>query len=135
LKAVPAVCADGVPLLPLPLPGAAASPGTNSCNLAKMPALTVIDGLVLCATAPLLTSVALTVAVPAVLSVTLKLRVPPTSAASLGKVALVSDEVISTVSVTLVTRFQNASTALTVIMNTAPAVCALGAPVLPLAVP
>ena len=40
LKAVPAVCAEGVPLLPLTVAGAAVSPGANNCNLARGPALT-----------------------------------------------------------------------------------------------
>ena len=40
LKAVPAVWAKGVPVLPLTVPGAAVSPGANNCNLAKVPELT-----------------------------------------------------------------------------------------------
>src|SRR5262249_18576502 len=46
LKAVPAFCTVGVPLLPVAEPGAAVSPGANTCNFAKAPTLTVIEGLV-----------------------------------------------------------------------------------------
>src|SRR5712691_6814361 len=49
--------------------------------------------------------------------------------------ALASDEVNPTVSVTEPTRFQLASTALTVTLNGASAVSAVGVPVLPVAVP
>ena len=45
-KAVPAVCAVGVPVLPVVFPGMAVSPGTSNCNFAKAPAITVIGGLV-----------------------------------------------------------------------------------------
>ena len=46
VKAVPAVWAVAVPLLPAEVPGAAVSPGTSSCSLANAPTLTVIGGLV-----------------------------------------------------------------------------------------
>ena len=72
LKAVPAVCAIGVPVLPLIVPGAAVSPGTSSCSLANPAALTVIDGLVFAVLVASVTSVAVTVALPAVFRVTLK---------------------------------------------------------------
>ena len=45
LKAVPAVCTVGTPVLPLVVPGAAVSPGTRSCSLAKAAAPTVIGEL------------------------------------------------------------------------------------------
>src|SRR5437667_463757 len=48
LNAVPAVWTVGVPALPLAVAGAALSPGASICNLAKAPALTVMDGLVDC---------------------------------------------------------------------------------------
>ena len=67
--------------------------------------------------APSVRSVAVTVRVPAMLRVTAKVAVPPTSDALDGKVALASDEVIPTVSVTSLTTFQFASTALTVTLN------------------
>src|SRR5947208_1913340 len=81
--------------------------------------------------------VAVRVQLPTVLSVTLKLFVPATRAALTGNVALVSLEVIPTVvvSVTLVTRFQLASTALTVTLKAVPAVRDVGVPVLPVALP
>ena len=60
---------------------------------------------------------------------------PATRAAFAGSVALASVEVMPTVSVIELTRFQLASTALTVTLNAPPAVWAEGAPVLPVAVP
>src|SRR5260370_16626071 len=69
------------------------------------------------------------------MSVTLGVPVPPTRAASAGRTALVSEELMSTVSVTLVTVFQKVSTAFTVALKAAPAVRVLGVPVLPLTVP
>src|SRR5439155_23805445 len=39
--ALPAVCAFGVPFLPLPVPGAAVSPGIKICSLVTAPAFTV----------------------------------------------------------------------------------------------
>src|SRR5438552_3883827 len=77
---------------------------------------------------------AVTVALPAVLAVMLKLLVPPTRAALAGRAALESLELIATVSFVLIT-FQFASTALTVTLKAVPAVCAVGVPVFPLAVP
>jgi hypothetical protein len=131
---LPAVCAVGVPVLPLALPGAAVSPGTSTCSFVNAPALTVIAGEVFAVFDPSVTSVAVTVAVPAVLSVTLKFFVPPTSAAFAGSDAFASDEVMPTVSVDE-TRFQFASTAFTVTVKDEPAVCADGDPALPLAEP
>ena len=61
LKAVPAVCVEGVPVLPLAVPGAAVSPGANNCSLVKVPAVTEIDGLVLAVFVPSSKSVAVTV--------------------------------------------------------------------------
>jgi len=43
LKAVPAVCAEGVPVFPAVVPGAAVSPGASNCSLTNVPELTVID--------------------------------------------------------------------------------------------
>ena len=68
---VPAVRADGDPVLPVALPGEAVSPGVSSCSFANAPALTVIDGEVLAVFVPSLMSVAVSVGVPAVLRVTL----------------------------------------------------------------
>ena len=67
LNGAPAVCALGVPVLPVAVPGAAVSPGTRSCSFAKAPALTVVGGLVFAVFAPSVTLVAVIVAVPAVL--------------------------------------------------------------------
>src|SRR5437764_1034508 len=68
-------------------------------------------------------------------NVTLKLLVPATNGAFAGNVAPVSVEVMPTVSVTALITFQLASTALTVTLNAVPAVCPVGAPVLPVALP
>src|SRR5436309_5431211 len=117
------------------VPGAAVSPGTSNCNLASALAVTVIGELVLLVLLPSSKSEAVTVWLPAVLSVTAKLFVPPTSAALSGGVALLSEAVIPTVSLTLLSRFQFASTALTVTLKGTPAACAVGVPSLPGAVP
>src|SRR3954469_17949601 len=132
LKEDPAVWADGVPVLPVAVPGAAVSPGISSCSLLNAPALIVVDGLVLAVLEPSLESVAVTVALPAVLAVTENVFVPATSAAFAGSAAFASELVIAIVSVEETT-FQFASTALTVTVKLDPAVCALGALVLPVA--
>src|SRR5437763_1797645 len=80
-------------------------------------------------------SLPVTVRLPAVLRVILKLRTPAIRAALVGKLALLSVELKPTVSMTLVSGFQLASTALTVRLKAGPAVWVLGVPVLPLAVP
>ena len=135
LNAVPAVCALAVPVLPVAVPGATVSPGARICSFARAPAFTVIDELVLAVLVPSVVSVAVTVALPAVFKVTPKVFVPATKAAFAGKLALLSEEVIATVSVAVFTRFQLASTALTLTLNAVPAVCAVGVPVLPVALP
>jgi len=61
------------------------------------------------------------VAVPAVLRVTLRMLEPPLNAVLAGRAALGSLDVMLTVSFVL-TRFQFASTALTVTLKAAPAV-------------
>src|SRR5664279_3319279 len=123
LKALPAVCADGLPVLPLAVPGAAVSPGNSSCSLVKAPALIVVAGLVLAVMPPLVWSVAVTVDDPAVLRTNANVVAPATSAAGAGGTALVSLVLSATVSVA-VTGFQFASTALTVTLNEEPAVWA-----------
>src|SRR5207248_100639 len=114
LKAVPEVWLGGGPVLPEAVPGAAASPGARTWSLLKAPALTVIVGLVLAVLAPSVTSEAVIVQLPSVFSVTLKLLVPAARAVLAGRAALASLEVMPTVSVTVLTTFQLASTALTV---------------------
>src|SRR2546422_1021002 len=94
-----------------------------------------MPALVLAVLVPSDASDAVTVCVPVVLSVTLKFFVPTTSAAFDGRTAFESDEVMPTVSVTLVIKFQFASTALTVTVNATAACCAVGEPVLPVALP
>ena len=104
------------------MPGAAVSPGISSCSLAKAPALIVVAGLVFAVLLPSLMSVAVKVALPAVLAVTAKVLVPATRAALAGREALASLDVIPMVSVTVLTRFQFASTAFTVTLKLVPAV-------------
>src|SRR5439155_1230615 len=99
------------------------------------PGLTVMEGLVLAVFEPSVLSVAVTVALPAVLRVRLKVPLPARSAALPGKVAFVSEQVRAAVSVTFVRRFQLASTALTVTLKAAPAVCGETDPTLPTGVP
>ena len=82
---LPAVCALGVPVLPVAVPGAAVSPGIRIWSFANAPALIVVDGLVLAVFEPSLASVAVNVAVPAVFAVTEKVFVPATSAALAGQ--------------------------------------------------
>src|SRR5213078_3322807 len=88
LNAVPAVCAVGVPVLPVAVPGAAVSPGTNTCIFTNGPAFTVIEGLVLAVLLPSLRSVAVSVLLPVVLELTLKVCVPATKAALTGRTTL-----------------------------------------------
>src|SRR5690348_18421138 len=90
--------------------------------------------LVLLVIAGLVTSEPVTVALPEVFKVTLKVWVPAARELSEGKLALLSLEVMWTVSFVL-TRFQLASTALTVTLNAVPEVWVVAVPVLPEAVP
>src|SRR6185369_5251061 len=92
-------------------------------------------GLVLGVLLPSVRSLAVTVALPTVLSVTLKVFVPDTNAALGGKVAPPDEEERPTVSLMVSTRFQLASTLLTVTLKGVPAACGLGVPVLPVGVP
>src|SRR5207249_3868671 len=95
----------------------------------------VIAGLVLAVLVGSDESDAVRVALPAVMRVTLNVCVPPLKPAPVGGMALVSLKLIPTVSLTVFTRFQLASTAFTVTLNAVPEVRAVGAPVLPLVVP
>ena len=123
---MPAVCAVGLPACPVAVPGAAVSPGSNTCNCAKAPTLTVIAGLVLAALVPSELSVAVTVRVPpAVLNFTPKVCVPLARAALDGSAALGSLDVMATVSPAVLTRFQFASTALTVTLKGLSVFCAV----------
>src|SRR6266566_608573 len=97
--------------------------------------MTVMEVLMLAVLVGSLTSLAVTVAPPAVLSVTLRVVVPESNGVFVGSVALASDEVRPAVSVAVVTRFQLASTALTVTLKAVPAVWAAEVPALPRAVP
>src|SRR5438093_4839353 len=127
LKAVPAVWALGVPVLPVAVPGEAASPGTSSCSLVNAPAVTAMDGLVLAVMVVWVMLLAVTVALPAVLNVTLRVCEPALNAAFAGNTAFTSLEVIRTVSLVVI-KFQFASTARTVTKKAVPAVSVLGLP-------
>ena len=61
LKAVPAAWEIGVPVLPVAVPGAAVSPGTNNCNFVNAPTLTVVAAPVLEVFVPSVISVAVNV--------------------------------------------------------------------------
>src|SRR5437868_6585353 len=88
LNGLPACSDTGAPVLPVGVPGEVDSPGAKICNLAKAPALTVIEGLVLELLVLSVMSLAVRVALPAVLRVMLNVLVPLTSAALEGRVAL-----------------------------------------------
>src|SRR6185436_12879127 len=93
LNATAAVRAVGVPVLPVVLPGDAASPGINNCNFENAPTPTVIDGLVFAVVPGVVMSVAVNVRLPAVFKVTLKVLVPATKAALAGSASFASLEV------------------------------------------
>src|SRR6266851_5149300 len=97
--------------------------------------VTVMEGLVadriVCATM----SVAVRVKLPLVLKETVEICVPLVSGEFAGRLALLLEEVILTMSLALTDWFQLASTALTVTLIALEAICATGVPVLPLAVP
>src|SRR5438552_4182934 len=122
LKAVPACSETGAPVLPIVEPGEADSPAARIWSLAKAPALIVTEGLVLLRMFELVRSEVMRVALPAVLSVMLNVLLPLTRAALEGRLALVSEELRPTVSLTLVSTFQLESTALTVALKALPAV-------------
>src|SRR5439155_19353955 len=117
---VPAVCVLGARVLPREVPGAAVSPGARICNFENAPPLTVTLGLVLAVNAPA-ASVAVIVRVPAVLNVKLESDAVPAASVILPEVAplssamaaLLSEVVMATLGVALLTTFQLASTALT----------------------
>src|SRR5260370_6610326 len=84
LNGVPAVSGEGVPVLPVALPGAAVSPGTSNCSFTNAVALIVIPELVPALTALLLAAEAVTVCLLAVLSVSLTVCEPALNAALCG---------------------------------------------------
>ena len=111
-----------MPVLPLTLPGAPASPGASICSFTNAPGFTVTKELVFAVFVLSVTSLAVTVTLPADFAVTVKVFVPLTRAALAGKTALASEDVIRAVSVTVLIKFQLASTALTVTLKAVPAV-------------
>src|SRR3989441_66492 len=96
---------------------------------------TVMEGLVLAVLPGSVRSLAVRVKLPFVPKKTVAVCVPAASAALNGNNAVESVELNPTVSVTELTTFQFASTALTVTLNPTLAVWAVGAPVLPGAEP
>jgi hypothetical protein len=115
-----ASCAWTVTEKPAPASGPLGPSTDVMASFATAPALTVMDGLVLEFFVLSVTSVAVIVWLPAVFSVTLRVPVPVTRAESAGSVAFESLDEIETVSVTVLTTFQLASTALTVTLNAVP---------------
>ena len=87
---VPAVCAAGVPVLPVVVPGAAVSPGTNNCIFTKGPGRTTNSALVYAVRYGVVRSVAVRVHVPAVLLVKTNVLVPATKDALAGRTSLAS---------------------------------------------
>src|SRR5438552_2579566 len=98
-------------------------------------AATVMAGLMLAVLLPSDRSVAVRVKLPLVLKTTGRIEGCELRVEGAGRLALVVEEVIPTVSLALVSAFQLASTALTVTLNVVATICATGVPVLPLAVP
>src|SRR6266704_3849442 len=103
-------------------------------NLVPVPKVTGMAELVFAVMAEWVTSELVRVALPPFLRVTPKVRVPLLSEALAGNVALLSLEAMATVSLVTI-KFHEASTALTVTLKAAQALCAVGAPVLPVLVP
>src|SRR5690349_5762271 len=96
--------------------------------------LTVMLGLVLAVLVPSSRSRAVKVKLPLVFKRTSRFVVPASRRVAIGRVALASLELRAIVSVAVLTRFQKASTALTVTAKLVAAVWPAGVPVLPLAV-
>src|SRR6266481_5986025 len=103
---VPAVCALGVPVFPVLLPGAYVSPGRTTSSLLTAAEFTVIAVLVPDDFVPSVMSVAVHVHAPAVLFVTLKDLVPEAKAAFAGNTALASLLLMPIVSLGVFTKFQ-----------------------------
>src|SRR6266404_1250318 len=108
---VPAVCALGVPVFPVLLPGAYVSPGRTTSSLLTAAEFTVIAVLVPDDFVPSVMSVAVHVDAPAVRFVTLNDLAPETNAAFAGNTALLSLLVRPIVSAAVLVTFQLASTA------------------------
>src|SRR5207248_11398661 len=104
MKAAPAVWAEGEPVFPLEVPGAAVSPGTNNCNFTKDPGLTVIEGLVFAVRVPA-ASLAVMVRVPAVLKVKLDKVAEPEPRETLPAVAPLSFAIVALLSELLMVTF------------------------------
>src|SRR5205823_4649251 len=96
--AVPTVCAVGVPVLPVGVPGAAISPGNRSCSLVAGAGLTVMIGVEAGRIAGFVTSEAVIVRLPAVLKVTVNEPLPLTRAELDGTAAFASVNEMATVS-------------------------------------
>src|SRR6185436_12189695 len=92
-------------------------------------------GLVLGVLVPSSRSVAVRVKPPLALNATVRLVVPAARTVLGGSMAVASLELRTTVSLTVLTRFQKASAALTVTAKELPTIWALGVPVLPLRLP
>src|SRR6266851_6021638 len=86
--------------------------------------VTVMEGLVLAVLLPSTASVAVRVKLPLVLKETVEICVPLVRGEFAGRLALLLEEVIPTISLALAERFQLVSTALTVTLNALEAICA-----------
>ena len=109
--------------------------GMGRKNPCTTGALTWIEGLVSGVFVPSVASVAVIVQLPMLSRVATNVAVPLTNASSGGMVALGSVVSRCTTSVAALTRFQSASTALTITGKEIPAACPSGVPVLPVGVP
>src|SRR5262249_741218 len=124
LNGVPVTCVMGEPVFPVAVPGAAASPATRIWSLVTPPSLAVMAVLVFAVLVASVTLLAVTVQLPAVLKVTEKVLVPDNRVLLAGFVSFGSAVVMLMVLVGAeLTRFQLASTALTVTVKLVPAVC------------
>ena len=85
-KDVPAICVVGIPVFPVVVPGAAVSPGINTCNFDAVPAFTVKVAVPVIAE-PVTTNVKL---LPATIGVTLTpVNTPAVNAAEVPVIPVV----------------------------------------------
>src|SRR6266850_7748546 len=117
-----AVSADGVPVLPVPVPGAAVSPGTRSCSLVNGPGFTSKPLLVPVSLPPVRVAV-IVLLVPASATVTLWVRKPTENTPDVDGLIVPAVVLRLTVLVKLVTVLLFWSCAAITILKDVPAVC------------
>lgn len=120
LKGTPTVCTVGMPVLPTDVPGAATSPGSSSCSLAKGPTITA-KLLLVTLIAPLLA--VMTFVVPTCVTATGCVNTPLEKATDVVGVIMPAVVVKATVPPKLVTVLLKASRAVTVSVKGTPACC------------